>query len=359
MKNRITKNIILAIDYELFLGNVTGDVFSCMIQPTTELANILEVNGSKMTVFWDVLHYYRLIQLENKYKELAHDRKQIEEQILNLVQNGHDVQMHLHPHWLDAVYESNKWVFSYNRFDIHSLDKAEDNENHIDTILGCVTIAKNILEELIIPIKPDYKVTTYRAGGYLVYPFSMLSKAMKMNGIFVDSSICPNLKNYNNQFSYDHTDYPAENFYYFNREPKIRDNQGDFIEIPIKTIRLSALTNLFFTLIRKYKYPLLEENRLGTGAGAEDIRNKKSIGTKIINLLFHSRVFQLSTDNSFKEKISFLLKQSDDYSTMILHPKLLNNHTLSVLNAYTSKNKIIFSSINNYLNIKDICKGLK
>lgn len=358
MKNNNPKNIILTIDYELFLGKVTGDVFSCMIQPTQKLANILEVNGSKMTVFWDVLHYYALKNNCSNFPELKKDIDLIEDQILDLVKKGHDIQLHIHPHWVDAVYENNKWVFSYDRFDIHSLDKEEDDKR-VDTILGCVTIATKILKELITPIKPDYKVTTYRAGGYLVNPFSILHNAMRMNGIFVDSSICPNLKNYNKQFSYDHTDYPDKTLYYFSSEPSIIDNRGDFIEIPIKTIRLNVFTNLFFTVLRKFKYPLLEINRLGTGAGSVDVNDRKRIHKKIINLLFHSKVFQLTTDNSFKEKVSYLLKQSNDYSTMILHPKLLNNHTLNVLNEYTSKNKLAFNSINNYLIDNDICKNLK
>ena len=41
-----------------------------MIEPTKKLASILEKNGSKMTIFWDILHYYRLLELEKNYSEL-------------------------------------------------------------------------------------------------------------------------------------------------------------------------------------------------------------------------------------------------------------------------------------------------
>ena len=94
------KKIILTIDYELFLGPKTGNVKDCMIEPTEKLASIIEKNGSRMTVFWDILHYYQLLQLENRYPELKQDKLLIEKQILDLSRRGHDIQLHLHPHWL-------------------------------------------------------------------------------------------------------------------------------------------------------------------------------------------------------------------------------------------------------------------
>ena len=64
------KKIVLTIDYELFLGEKTGNVKNCMIEPTEKLASILEKNSSRMTVFWDILHYYRLLELEKSFSEL-------------------------------------------------------------------------------------------------------------------------------------------------------------------------------------------------------------------------------------------------------------------------------------------------
>ena len=122
-ENKKMKEIILTIDYELFLGKETGSVKECMIEPTEKLALILEKNGSKMTVFWDILHYYRLLELENNYSELKQDRILIEEQILDLARRGHDIQLHLHPHWLDAKYENSKWNFNYERFKLHNLSR--------------------------------------------------------------------------------------------------------------------------------------------------------------------------------------------------------------------------------------------
>ena len=138
------KEIVLTIDYELFLGKETGTVRECMIEPTKKLASILDKNESKMTIFWDILHYYRLLELEKIYSELSQDRLLIEEQILDLARRGHDIQLHLHPFWFDAKYENSKWNFNYTRFKLHSLSH-ENNPNDINTIIGCFSISKRLM----------------------------------------------------------------------------------------------------------------------------------------------------------------------------------------------------------------------
>ena len=144
------KQIILSIDYELFLGKDTGSVKSCMIEPTEKLAKYLSVNRSKMTVFWDILHFYKLQELENKFPELKKDRIAIQNQIVSLAEQGHDIQLHLHPHWLDANFLDGKWEFTYERFKLHSLTDSNKTDD-INSILGCITIAKNLMEKVGLP----------------------------------------------------------------------------------------------------------------------------------------------------------------------------------------------------------------
>jgi hypothetical protein len=116
-------------------------------RPTYKLAEILDINDSKMTVFWDILHYYRLTELENDYPEIKNDRKLIDEQISILISKGHDMQLHLHPHWLDAQYKDGQWKFKYDRFSLHTLSE-EENPEKIDTITGCITISKQLMEKI-------------------------------------------------------------------------------------------------------------------------------------------------------------------------------------------------------------------
>ncbi|HSL87950.1 MAG TPA: hypothetical protein VK870_01465, partial [Ignavibacteriaceae bacterium] len=346
--NGITKpkDIILTIDYELFLGESTGKVKETMIEPTQKLISILDKNGSKMTVFWDILHYYRLLELEKQYPELKKDKLLIEEQILELARKGHSIQLHLHPHWLDAEYQNNKWTFNYERFKLHNLS-VENNPKDINTILGCITITKNLMEDLIRRVNPDYKVTTFRAGGYLIEPFSMLKDALAANEIKIDSSVCPDLVNDNELFSFNFKSYPNKQKYNFEFSPKDIVNTRSFTEIPITTVKIPTLINIYFSFIRRMKYPDLESERKGSGTGDYFKSNRYTDLMKLISLLRPS-VRQLTTDSCFKERFSYKLKKIPDYSNMILHPKLLNSHTLRILEDYVSTNKVCFISIKDF-----------
>jgi hypothetical protein len=345
------KKFILTIDYELFFGNVTGTVDKCIVEPTYNLAKILEISDSKMTVFWDILHYYRLTELENIYSDLQKDRKLIDEQILFLISKGHDIQLHIHPHWLDAEYSNGEWRFQYNRFKINELSK-KDEPNKINTIHGCISLSKQLMENIIRKHYPEYKVTTYRAGGYLVEPFSNLKKAFENNDIYVDSSVLPGMINENNLNAYDFRNYPNDNIYKFENSPAQICCEGKFTEVPVTTVRIPVIWNIIFTIIRLLKYRTLEKKRLGKGSGDNSFKDEKSIIKRMFSLLTESKLILFTTDGNFRERLNYIFKTVPNNSNMILHPKLLNEHTLSFLEDKLSENDIQFISIKDFLNGK-------
>ena len=342
------KTFTLTIDYELFLGSRTGTVEKCMIEPTNKLAELLKINNSKMTVFWDILHYYRLTELENDYPELKNDIILIDEQISVLVSNGHDIQLHLHPHWLYADYQNGEWKFNYEHFDIHTLSE-EENPDRIDTIVGCITLSKQIMESEIRKHIKDYNVTTFRAGGYLIEPFEKLKKSFEFNNIRIDSSVLPGISNNNGNFSYNFSNYPKGNYYTFMNSPLEISDKGRFIELPIKTLSIPVLRNIIFTFIRLLKYRGLESGRMGTGSGESTINNEKSFVSKIILLLTKPKLTSFTTDGNFLERFNYMYQKVENNATMILHPKLLNEHTLNILREKLIENEIKFISINNFL----------
>jgi len=319
-----------------------------MIEPTYKLAELLDLNNSKMTVFWDILHYYRLTELENDYPDLKNDKKLIDEQISFLISKGHDIQLHLHPHWLDAVYKDGEWKFKYDHFNLHSLSDTENHEK-IDTITGCITVSKTLMEKEIKKYNPGYEVTAFRAGGYLIEPFEKLKNAFELNNIYVDSSVLPGVTNNNPINGYDFRNYPVENYYHFNNSPLEISVRGKFTELPVATLSIPVYGNLLFNFIRRLKYKDLESGRMGTGSGEYGINSKKPIIKKIISLLTKPKRMAFTTDGNFAERFNYMYRKVKDNSTMILHPKLLNQHTLSLLGEKLKNNDIKFITINNYL----------
>jgi hypothetical protein len=342
------KEIILTFDYELFLGEKTGTVKECMIEPTAKLVSFLKKNNSKMTVFWDILHYYRLLHYEKNFPELKDDRLLIEKQILDLAKSGHDIQLHLHPHWLDAQYENGRWIFQYDRFRLNKLTN-EDKKDDINTIIGCISISKNLMENLIRSVNPDYKITAFRAGGYLIEPFSEISDALIANEIKIDSSVCSGLYYKYGIYSYDFRYYPLNQKYNFATTPKIIVDDGNFIEIPITTINLPLFRNIYYKFLRKIKYTSLENERKGLGVKYIHHNKQKTKIKRLFSILFVSQRGQFTTDNNFREKFNYMYKKAPEYATMIIHPKLLNCHTLSILDDYLSTKKIHFISIKDFI----------
>lgn len=341
------KIFLLTIDYEIFLGTITGTVKECMIEPTEKLLKILDNSNSKMTVFWDILHYYKLNELADKFPELQQDKQEIENQIIKIVKAGHDVQLHIHPHWLDAQYQNGKWIFQYNRFNLHNLSN-ENRKNDINTITGCISIAKDMLENLIRQVNTNYKVTTFRAGGYLIEPFEKISDALIANEINIDSSVCPGRYKEDGFNAYDFHDYPKNLKYNFAKNPKVISDKGNFIEIPIATIEIPLFRNIYYKLLRKYKYSSLRNSQKGLGAVDKQFNKQKSKFKKFLSLLIAPHREQFTTDFNFREKFNYLYRKVPGYSTLILHPKLLNNHTLNILEHYLTTNKIHFISIKDF-----------
>ena len=125
-----------------------------------------------------------------------------------------------------------------------------------------------------------------------------------------------------------------------------------FTEIPICSIYTPFFMNLWFVFLKKFKYRQLESERQGTGSGSASSKKNKPFFKKILNLVFKHKTNMLTTDGNFKEKINYLIKKSPDYSTMILHPKLLNSHTFTVLNSLIADRKINFLSLSQLIAMK-------
>jgi hypothetical protein len=337
------KTIILTIDYEVFLGNRTGDLETVLIQPTYDLMNILRKNNSRMTVFWDIMHYNRICELCANNNELQLQKKLIEKQITDLVIAGHDIQLHLHPHWLDAKYEDGKWVFEYSRFALTTLSSKKD-QNDINSIFGCVYQMKRLMESLIRPIDADYCVKTFRAGGYLLEPFTELKDTFLELGITVDSSICPGLKSKVERYSYDFRKYPKLLMYNFSDSPKKVDKDGLFTELPIYTIKLSAWFRTKKWIKRKHGKL---DNIMEQGIGVRFPLKKTTRFRKIIDFLFFDGIMQLTLDGIDNETFRYCLSKSPNNAIMILHPKKINKINLSDLESCIDADKLRFNSINN------------
>src|ERR1700752_3016553 len=106
-----SKKVLLTFDYELFLGKKSGSVENCLLLPTESILNILDKYKIPSVFFVDATYLLKLKELKDSYTNVASDYAKIVAQIRKMISGGHDVYLHLHPHWKDAQYlpEINQW----------------------------------------------------------------------------------------------------------------------------------------------------------------------------------------------------------------------------------------------------------
>jgi ubiquinone/menaquinone biosynthesis C-methylase UbiE len=174
------KLIAVTLDYETWQPipeNKKIDWQEDVIRPAEHFLRVSGEEGIPLTLMAEMGEYLCLRQFELAMA------KQMEHQWMEAKQQGHDVQLHLHPSWLPelgAHCEHGEW-----KWDI-SKSKAHDYPGDLSAL---VHRCKAALESVIRKVEPSYQVSSFRAGAYQVQPFKRLYNALTTNQIYCDSSV--------------------------------------------------------------------------------------------------------------------------------------------------------------------------
>lgn len=220
--------IYLTFDYELYFGERTGSVENCIIHPTQLLKEVADKHQIKLVQFVDVGFIIALEKYKSQYPSLESDYEAITNQVKTLYKEGHDIQLHIHPHWEDCKYNGQKWEMDVRRYKL-----ADFNKEEISDILHRY---KGKLEELT----EKGAQFTFRAGGWCIQPFEILREEFIKHGVLVDSSVFQNGHYESAQYNYDFRNACMKSKWKFNADP-CKEEEGPFTEIPIGTIFNSPL----------------------------------------------------------------------------------------------------------------------
>jgi len=173
------KRIILSYDYELFFGDRSGTVQKSLIEPTNQLLDAMDSVGFKGNFFidWQMIKYLSM-EDDNRCKQ---DYDAIVNQLKDIVHRGHRIELHIHPHWVDAKYNGDG-TWNFNEFEHYSLNSFTKDE-----ITEMFVGGTNLLESIAREVEPDYKIVAFRAGGWAVQPFDMLKEGFIKAGIKVEA----------------------------------------------------------------------------------------------------------------------------------------------------------------------------
>ncbi len=217
---------LLSLDYELFFGSKIGSVDHCLIEPVTALLRQLERVGLKLSFFVDATFLIRLRQEGRKFPVLLAEYDKIRRHLEQLKQQGHDIQLHIHPHWQDSYYDGACWRINTRRYTLHDFSPDERME-----------IVRLCKQELV-NIAGD-SVFAFRGGGWCIQPFDQIAAALQAEDIWLESTVFHRGKSEDTQRHYDFTTAPDLDYYRFAMDPVCENPTGSFIEVPIGSFRVS------------------------------------------------------------------------------------------------------------------------
>jgi hypothetical protein len=242
-------NAIITFDYEVFLGRQTGTIENCVIKPTRSILKILKENNAKAIFFVDATW---LLFLRENFPD---DLKLVTEQLKSIIATGSSVELHLHPHWVQAYRTEDKILFkSFENYRLHSLSQ--------EGILDLFRKSIELLESITLQ-----KIRCFRAGGFCIEPFDQIKNAFETFDIKYDFSVATGMQlKGGNEYDYDFSDSPNLPFYHFNYDVKKPEPEGQFVEIPLSTYK----NNPVYRIINKVLLKLYNDKIFGDGKSIQE-----------------------------------------------------------------------------------------
>lgn len=329
--------VLLTLDYELFLDDVIGTVDNSLIKPMKEFNKVCAKHGVRATIFVDAAYLYMLNKLRVFWTDLQEDYDKVVENIKWLEQEGHDIELHIHPQWYYSTYDENGWHLDWGHYKLSSAPYEES--------LKLFTESKELLDSII-----GRKTIAFRAGGYSIQQFNY-QDCFERNGILADSSVLVNNYMLTDTNFFDFRGVLHEP-YRFTADITRKDDRGRFKEYPISVGRYGFIQYM----VKKRRHHDDRVNRWGDGGcinakAPGNLWQRLKTGFRFIKYPYAT----IDYDNySFLEEIHNQNTDITTVFTIIGHPKLISSASMIYLNSYIDKRKKVgdrFVTIRNDLGV--------
>jgi len=316
-------NIIVSLDYELFFGPDSGTAEQCMIVPIKETLKIVNKWKVPLSLFVDAGYISRLREYRSKSVQASNEYDLVASQLDDLQKCGHDLQLHIHPHWEDSYLKDDKWFVDTGRYKLSDFPVSSINEI-ITKYAGALRSLSN-------------DVMAFRAGGWCIQPFDQMREGLKTNKIWLDSTVYLGGRNASGTHSYDFRNAPNETHWRFSDDPLEKDEDGYFAEIPISSLRMGP--RLYWGLA--WFKMLGRESTVQYGDGRAIYPPKKFLAQKLLQATYSP----VSIDGY---KASFLREayrhykrrhkdQNNEFFVIMGHPKALTPYSLGKLDEFLAE----------------------
>lgn len=244
----------LTCDYEVF-GNGSGDVNTCVIQPSEMMMEICEAFDTRMTYYVEVCEIWAFEDIEHQslFSEGYTPATWIKDQLRNFIRRGHDVQLHLHPQWLEYTFHSDqKWTLNYDLWRLPDLEHIPGyGKGYLQDL---ISRGKEWLENLLRPIDPNYQCRSFRTGAWCIQPEESVLQALRSAGITKDSTLAPGFifDDGLTKVDFSQEEYPKDP-YYPGKTLGDQLTEATLCEIPIHTNRLGSVELAYYHFLSLQK----------------------------------------------------------------------------------------------------------
>jgi len=322
--------LLFAYDHELPLGGAKS-FNQGIFEPTDKLIKLSTEINVPITLFTDILSFY-------KFREWGADDycSSYTSQIKKAMDNGHDVQLHIHAQWLDTEFKDSRFYPSPK----YTLSDFEDSKEF--PIEKIVSLSRNELNTLCLQNSSDYKCIAYRAGGLALFPSTKsILTSLYDNGIRLDSSIVRKYYWKSSQMNVNYRNIPKlANWTMPIEGPYNANAKFGIFEIPIASMPKNFITNLP-TRFKRKKYA-----HRAYDCGSLPYPHKVTI-SKFDYLMQSFSPRALSFDfytMELKDLIKILeyniklYKKADvAYLSTLSHPKLMGDYALGLKKEFVSE----------------------
>jgi hypothetical protein len=219
-------------DYEVYLGRNLLPAEEVLFTPTRKLLAVWEEFGIRATLFADICSAWRHRELD-----LPEFAARFEAQLQGAAAAGHDVQLHLHPEWLQAQHSGSAWRFTPHTGALHDLGFDPQDPQGAPAL---IRRGRRYLEDLLAPVRPDYRCMAFRAGGWILQPEAPVIAALRDAGIQVDATVIPGARLLRTDYRIDYRTAPNRTHWHVDPQQGLgvdSERSDDLLEISIAAYR--------------------------------------------------------------------------------------------------------------------------
>jgi hypothetical protein len=249
--------LLLTYDHELPLGGCK-DYNRGIFEPTKRILELADKKNVKLVLFTDICSAIQFKNWDYNGYYLPYV-----EQLKDAVNKFHDIELHVHPHWLTTIFENGIYHPSNDKILSHFKDKL-----YPLNIEGIIENSAKELNSICSLAKENYKCVAFRAGSYNIYPETeRIINALKENHIKYESSVVKDYLYISDIQKEDFRGMPQKANWNILNDPKVNDLEGLF-EVPVASMPVNIVERtkrIYKKFVNKDLYNSVRYNNTGFG----------------------------------------------------------------------------------------------